>query len=277
MVVADGEAMVGPARTLLFRIQGVHKSKSSVLLLDTSLRDVAQFDRFLYQTTFVDHDLVFQESPGSYFIVKGQSPKEMEHWQQDWPVGTMDRKLGERGVAFMLCEQELKPNVYSYTNVIYAGAKRRCAMNAESQDRTVWRVALKEGRSAAIIGVLSDGSVAGIVNAKGSKAGELVIWRNDKETDVLPWISPDYSGSVQSATADMSRYAAFATKDSQLCEDFGRFCSDSGRWIVFDRRSQAPLVDRVFPKNGRASLSPDGTHYASFESGELRIYSLPKP
>jgi hypothetical protein len=35
-------------------------------------------------------------------------------------------------------------------------------------------------------------------------------------------------------------------------------------------------VNQRFPKNGRAALSPDGLHYASFEAGELRIYSLPK-
>jgi len=28
---------------------------------------------------------------------------------------------------------------------------------------------------------------------------------------------------------------------------------------------------------GRAALSPDGLRYASFEAGELRIYSLPNP
>jgi hypothetical protein len=31
----------------------------------------------------------------------------------------------------------------------------------------------------------------------------------------------------------------------------------------------------LFSRNGRAPLSPDGLHYASFEAGELRIYSLP--
>jgi hypothetical protein len=46
------------------------------------------------------------------------------------------------------------------------------------------------------------------------------------------------------------------------------------RWFVFDRRSQIPLVNRAFPKNSRAALSPDENHYASFEANELRIYSL---
>jgi hypothetical protein len=53
--------------------------------------------------------------------------------------------------------------------------------------------------------------------------------------------------------------------------------SDNGRWIVFDRKSQTPLVNRSFPRNGRAALSPDGSRYASFEAGELHIYLLPTP
>jgi hypothetical protein len=64
----------------------------------------------------------------------------------------------------------------------------------------------------------------------------------------------------------MSRYAAFA-KDH--CE------SDVVHWIVFDRTAKTPIADRLFPRNGRAALSPDGSHYASFEADELRIYSPP--
>jgi hypothetical protein len=50
--------------------------------------------------------------------------------------------------------------------------------------------------------------------------------------------------------------------------------SGGGRWFIFDRTSQNPIVNREFPKNGRATLAPDGLHYASFEANELRIYSL---
>ena len=67
-IVAEGEATSGPRGTLLFRIQSVNldqegrnESKSGVLLLDAKLRDIARIDRFLEQTTFVDHALVFQE------------------------------------------------------------------------------------------------------------------------------------------------------------------------------------------------------------------------
>jgi hypothetical protein len=115
-----------------------------------------------------------------------------------------------------------------------------------------------------------DGSVVAQISGieKGNNAGQLVLWKKDKPTELLPWIPREECGSVESTTTDMSRYAAFAT-----CDDH----SDTGRWIVFDRRSPTPIVNRLFPKNARAALSPDGLHYATFESGELRIYSLPKP
>jgi hypothetical protein len=45
--------------------------------------------------------------------------------------------------------------------------------------------------------------------------------------------------------------------------------------MVFERKSEKLLVDRAFSKQERAALSPDGLHYASFESGELHVYSLP--
>jgi hypothetical protein len=56
----------------------------------------------------------------------------------------------------------------------------------------------------------------------------------------------------------------------------GTKCDEGGdgRWFIFDRSAQSPLVNRSFPKNGRAALSPDGLHYASFEANELRIYTL---
>ena len=67
-IVAEGEATAGPKGTLLFRMQSVNlnkegtsESKSGVLLLDANLQDVARIDRFLEQTTFSDHALVFQE------------------------------------------------------------------------------------------------------------------------------------------------------------------------------------------------------------------------
>lgn len=280
-LVAEGEATAGPSGTLLFRIQSVNldkegknESKSGVLLLDANLQDTARIDRFLEQTTFNDHALVFQEGftlgqSRTYDILDGSPPLQSKRWQQDWPIDARDRKFGEHGLAYMVCQQELRPNEYVSTGVVYAGAKQRCKMIAEGEDRASWEVSLKEGETAVIVGLLADGSVVGQIRGteKGDNAGRLVIWKKDKTTELLPWIPRDNCGSVQSATGDMSRYAAFATCDHR---------SDSGRWIVFDRGSPTPLVNRAFPKNGRAALSPDGLHYASFESGELRVYPLPK-
>jgi hypothetical protein len=280
-VVADGEAAAGPGKTLLFRIQsvnlnkeGTNESKSAVLLLDENLQEVARIDRFLEQTTFNHHALVFQEGSTlgrsrTYDILDGSPPLQTKHWQEDWPIDARDRKFGERGLAYMICQQELRPNEYVSTSIVYAGAKQRCKMVAEDEDRARWEVSLKDGETAVIVGLLADGSVVGQIRGteKGDNAGRLVIWKKDDTTEPLPWIPRDNCGSIQSATTDMSRYAAFAACDDR---------SDSGRWIVFDRRSPTPLVNRVFPKNGRAALSPDGLHYASFVSGELRVYSLRK-
>lgn len=268
ILVAEGEAGPGPRGTLLFRIQEVRKSKSGLILLDTNLKDAARVDRFLERTTFVDHALVFQEPfTSTYSILNGLPLVETRRWEQQWPIGTMDRKFGEHGVSYMLCQQELQPNVYVSTDVVYANAKRPCTMVAEAEDQTVWKVPLQEEGTAVIVGLLSDSSVVGQVPVKGRKERQLVIWKKDQPTETLPWIASQYCGSIQSATANMSRYAAFATED---CE------SDTGRWMVFDRRSPMPIVNRVFPRNVRGAFSPDGSPYASFESGELRIYSLPK-
>jgi hypothetical protein len=248
-IVAEGEATSGPRGTLLFRIQSVNldhegrnESKSGVLLLDANLRDIARIDRFLEQTTFVDHALVFQEGftlsrSCAYDILNGSPPLRIKRWQQDW--------------------------------VVYAGAKQRCKMTVEGENQNTWEVSLKDGETAVIVGLLADGSVVAQISGteKGNNAGQLVLWKKDKPTELLPWIPREDWGSVESATTDMSRYAAFATCDDR---------SDTGRWIVFDRTSPTPIVNRRFPKNARAALSPDGLHYATFELGELHIYSLPK-
>jgi hypothetical protein len=278
-VVAEGEATPGPGGTLLFRVQSVNldkegrkESPSGVLLLNADLRDTARVDRFLVQTTLVDHALVFLDGRmsgrlGTYVILSGSQLVETERWKElELPTGTRDRKFGEHGLAFMQCEQELRPNEYTSTDVVHTFAKTRCTMTALGNDRKLWKAPLRDGETAEIIGVLTDGSVVGLVSGPESKSGQLVVWKKEQLVDVLPWIPKDFCGSLQSATADMSRYAAFATCDDR---------SDHGRWLVFDRRSQEPIADRTFPKSGRAELSPDGMRYASFESGELRIYLLP--
>ena len=292
-LVADGEGMAGPHGTLLIRVESVnldedgrHESKSGVRLLDASLRDVVQRDGFLEQTTLVDHALVFQDGftlsgPRGYSILNGLTAKEIAHRNVDWPAGAMDRKFGEHGFAFMLCSQEVRPGEYTYSNVVHAGVKFRCTLNTMGEDGGVWTSPLEDGETAALVGLLADGTVVGQVHAKGNEAERLVIWKKDKQSETLPWLSPPFQGTVDSVTRDFSRYASFATGDDHPCNPIGRIlgarCDEDGdgRWFVFDRKSPSPIVSRVFPKNGRAALSPDGLHYASFESDELRIYSLP--
>ena len=75
-LVAQGEARTGPDGTLLFRIESVNidekgrnESKSGIRLLDSNLKDVAELDEFLEQTTFVKNALVFQK--GITFTLTG--------------------------------------------------------------------------------------------------------------------------------------------------------------------------------------------------------------
>ena len=94
-VVADGEAEAGPGGTLLFRTQSVNldpqgasESKSAVLLLDANLKDIVRLDRFLEQTTFLNHALMFQEGFTingwhTYSVLDGSPPAEVQRWKQD--------------------------------------------------------------------------------------------------------------------------------------------------------------------------------------------------
>ncbi|MFZ0339781.1 MAG: hypothetical protein WAL45_17250 [Terracidiphilus sp.] len=291
-LVADGEAMPGPSNTLLVRIESVNldsegrqESKSGIRLLDANLKDVAQRDLFLEQTTFVDHDVVTES--GSPFgghhavsILGGSELKEIAHRDVDWPAGAMDRKFGEHGFAFMLCGQELRPGEYTNTSVVHDGARIRCTLNALGENNNAWTVPLRDGESASIIGLLTDGSVAGQIHAKDNNAGQIVIWRKGTVPEYLPWLPSQFDGTIDTATGSLSRYASFATYDSHPCNPIvkilGTPCDEggNGRWFVFDRFLQTPIVNREFPKNGRAALAPDGLHYASFEANELRIYSL---
>jgi hypothetical protein len=284
--------MAGPNGTLLVRIESVNldkegrqESKSGVRLFDANLKDVAQLDGFLEQTTFVDHALVFQDGytlngPRTYSLFDGPGAKKISHRQVDWPAGAMDRKFGEHGFAFMQCGQELSPGQYTSSNVVHAGANFRCALNAFSEDGSNWTVPLKDGETAALVGILADGSVVGQVHVKESRPGRLVVWKKGGSSEFFPWLPSQFEGTVDAATPDFSRYASFATNTAKPCNPvqrvFGHTCDENpnGRWFVFDHRLQTPLVNRTFPQNSRAALSPDGDHYASFEANELRIYSL---
>ncbi|MGA3373950.1 MAG: hypothetical protein ABSC48_19580 [Terracidiphilus sp.] len=292
-LVAQGEARPGPGGTLLFRVESVNldkegrnESKSGVLLLDANLKDVAELDEFLEQTTFVSNALVFQKGfvltgPRTYSVLSGAPLAEIQKWTLDWPTGTRDQKFGEHGFAFVSCTQELRPGEFTSTNMIYAGAKIRCVINAQGEDASVWTFPLKDGENAAIVGLLADGGVVGQARDGRTAAGRLVIWRKGGNSEAVPWLPAQFDGTVDSATPDLSRYASFATNDAHPCNPLRRIlgaaCDEggNGRLFVFDRKSQTPIVNRVLPKNGRAALSPNGLHYASFESNEFRVYSLP--
>jgi hypothetical protein len=164
-IVAEGEATSGPRGTLLFRIQSVNldqegrkESKSGVLLLDANLGGIARIDRFLEQTTLVDHALVFQEGftlgqSRTYDILNGSPPLQTKRWEQDWPIDARSRRFGEHALAYMVCQQELKPNEYVSTGVVHAGAKQRCKMIVERENQNTWEVSLKDGETAVVVGL----------------------------------------------------------------------------------------------------------------------------
>ena len=139
---------------------------------------------------------------------------------------------------------------------------------------------LRDEETAGLFGVLTDDVVVGQIHTEASKSDRLVIWRKSGSQETLPWLPSKLEGSIDSSNRDFSRYASFATTDAEACNPLqkilGGECDEnaSGRLFVFDRTSQAPLVNRLFPRNSRASVSPDGTHYASFEANELHIYPL---
>jgi hypothetical protein len=292
-LVAQGEARPGPGGSLLFRIESVnldedgsHQSESGVLLIDGRLKEVGHLDRFLEQTTFVNHALVFQEgftlgNTRAYSIFDKIPPVETRRVEMSWPVDARDRRFGEQGLAYVSCEQELRQNVHVSTPVIYAGAKQSCKMTVLKADGSSWTSSLANNEGASVIGLLSDGSVLGNLHVKGSSAGQLVLWKEGKPVERLPWIPDRYCGSIESATAGITRYGAYASENcdeaSGLLEILGveQKTTNTPRWMIFDRKSKTAIVDRPLPKNSRAAMSPDGLRYATFESGELRVYKLP--
>ena len=106
-----------------------------------------------------------------------------------------------------------------------------------------------------------------------------MLWKEDKPLEKLPWIPDRYCGTIESAAADITRYGAYGSEDCDAVGGLFEILSvaqkttNTQRWMIFDRKSKTAIVDRPLPKNARAALSPDGLRYATFESGELRIYS----
>ncbi len=240
-LVAPGEAMRGPAGTLLFRIEEAGRSKSGVLLLDPDLKDVGRIDRLLERDTLVDHALVFQEGfvltgPRTYDIFTGRPLVLTRKTTEDWPVGTMDRQFGTDGVAYMLCRQELQPGVYAFTDVIYSGAHRRCVMNAAYLDGARWRADVEQDGVAELIGLVAHDRVLGIIRVS-KRADQLVLWKRDRQLETLPWFPVGYDTEFQGVSEDLARYQGFGRKrEGRLCDLTGLFCQENnGELAIFDR------------------------------------------
>ena len=168
-LVAAGEANPGPRNTLLFRIESVNldpegrtESRSGLTQLDVKLKDLVHLDGFLEKTTFVDHAPIFGD-PSGLVLFEGAPLTEIRRWPRNLQQGARDRSFGEHGTAYMVCQQELRPNEYVSTNVVYARAKQRCAMRVEADDGG-WTVSLRDNETASIIGIMADGSVVGHIS-----------------------------------------------------------------------------------------------------------------
>jgi len=271
-LVAPGEAGQGPGGTLLFRIEEAVGSKSGVLLLDDGLNDVTRIDRFLERTDFFTHALSFQDGfmwsgPRTYDLLEGRQAGKTREVTRDWPSGTMDREVGTYGDAFISCKQELKPGLWVDTNIVYGGAHRRCVLNVIGVHGDAWTASLQDDHVAEIIGVRADGSAVGIVRAPKA-ADRLVVWQPSGAATSLPWFPSGYDTKLGGADSVMGRYLGKGESCESDCERGGT------RWMIFDAHEQKALVDRTSRDNSPMALSLDGLHYASFEAGELRIYSI---
>lgn len=281
-LVASGEAEQGPDHTLLFRIEEAAGAKSGVLLLNDDLEDVARIDQLMEHSTFAEHALVFQQGfissgPRTYDIFAGKPPFKMNSITEDWPTGTMDRKVGVDGVVYSLCQQELRPEKYSASPIIHAGAQRRCVLRVERQGNKSWSYPLPQSAVAEILGFLKDGEIVGIIrDREGSE--QLVIWSQKKAPRQLPWFGPGLSAQWINGTPTLNRYMGVATpRPSKLCNAVGAVCHPLASEIrVFDSASGKDIATRALPKGAVASISPDGLHYAVFQFGRLDVFALPE-
>jgi len=249
-LVAQGEAFPGAGHTLNFRVEEAGTSKSGIWIFDEELNEVGRIDRFIETPALLDRSLVFQEGvvwngPRTYGIVTGKAFTPADRITQTWPVGTMDRKIGVHGTAYIQCQQEIKPGQYQPSNVVYAGANRRCVLNAVGADGESWSSPLEQNQVAEVLGMLDDGRVAGLVR-DGRAAEQIVVWKKGEPAE------------------------------GRLCAAVDLFCPspEDRRLMIFDQTQPLPLVSRSFIESDRAAIAPDGKHYATLESGELRIYPL---
>jgi hypothetical protein len=272
-LVAPGEAMLGPGDTLLVRLEESKSSKSGLLQVDKNLNDVLRIDRFIETRSVMDRSIVFQEGfvlhgPRIYDVYDGSPLAQASRITADWPAGTMDQRVGAKGITYSLCEQELSPEKYSSTNVIYSGAHRRCTLTVQNEDSSSWHAKLLQDQVVQILGTFTDGTVAGIVR-HSKMPDRMMLWNPKGQSEELPWFQLGYDTTLLGEAREMNRYIGLG----------GRMEKEKAksRLMIFERKLQAPLVDRAFPNGARASLSPDGRKYATFDSGQLQIYSLSNP
>lgn len=144
-LVAPGEVNQGPDGTLLLRIEEARGATSGVRLLGETLQEVAQVDRFMERESPIDRSLVFQDGvvwhgPRTYDVFDRVPLGEASRVTVDDPVGSMDRQVGARGAAYVVCEQELALNRYGHSNVISSGAHRRCETRVQVSNGDQWRI-----------------------------------------------------------------------------------------------------------------------------------------
>ena len=298
-IVADGEASQGPDSTLLVRLQSVNlnesgsqESESAILLLDKHLNEVAKVNKFMEKMTLTQHALVFAQpttftvgmptvnGPLAYSILSGTPLKEIWHKELHSIPGAMSTAFGEHSFAFTYCEQEVEEGKYKALNGTVDGAKRRCSLNVLEPDDSTWSKPFQDDESAELLGIFSDKDVIGLAHKMNHPGDKLVIWSKSAAPIELPWIPDQYHGDAVNFTKDLKRYSVYAMNDSNQCNALTRIfsgpCKDNGDqlWFVFDRAVKNQIVRRAIRMNSRAALSPDGSHYASFEDGQLKIYLL---
>lgn len=280
-MVAPGDAVRGPDQTLVLRIEEGRGSKSGEILFNPALKELVRIDRFMELSSVIDPSLVFQRGfvlngPRTYDVVYGLSPSKSKTITENLSEGAMASKVGRDGYEYALCQQELAPNEYRSSNVVYAGVHRRCVLHVKPSVGPAWTAALGQDEVADILGTLEGGDVVGIVR-RVKEPDRLVRFSANSAQYQLPWFPAGYETELQSIDDRMDRYQGFARKqESKGCSLTGVGCDEAadGRLMIFDRSSKIPLVNRRMSQSARVAISPNGRRYATFEAGELRIYSL---